>query len=928
MKGERRRFWHGLLFAVLITVMAFVSGGCAPVAAYYGNSEELMVQVDPSSLSATLGVGQEATTTLTINNTGTAPFTFEIEESTPVLGTEFLILDHGKVKDFFENYSYDLVNESEYATLSTEELGRYRVVYLEPDWENYENLNLINLSTYVQLGGVAVINIAGNIGSVNNIDPAGTNYDRSQTNNHPTILLPSHPYITGQPYGGCVLATSDFSSWGATDHGWLTDYPASSKVVLRNTVGSSWLQYPYGSGQVIVTTLTYGWGTGGGRGQPLENLIEYALHLSGIPWLEETPVNGTVAAGALQQVTITFNASGLVPGVYNGTLNLNITNSTATTTVSVPVTLNVVEFGLSPSTKDVNMPTANPGSRLTYSLVVSNVDVSPISATLMDAIPEDTTYVAGSVTGGATYNATENRIEWNGTVPADGAHPVTFQVDLDAPLLDGAVIVNTVHIEDLTNTISHWLQIPTDIEAPILTESYKLVAPSIVNPGDTITFTIFVFNTGSVDATGVTLEDPIPERATYVADSVTGGAAYNASDNSIEWTGTISSNGSHTITFQVTVNPTTLGLPIINQATLSHPWAYTTQEYVQVTVLSGADVLIVEDDHTGTNRRDIYGDALEANGYSSYDFFSADYVGTPSITTLQSYPVVIWYTGTAWNLNTPARDVITEYLTTGGRLFITGQDIAQQAKDSEFLNDTLHVRFVDDTPRSSYTKEVAGTPDEILATIFTTVVSYDPDIIEPADASAVPIIEYTGTANGTAGIRFTENTSRVVFLAFEFEAVTIEEDRNELMGCIMDWLFPEGTLTVFDTKEGSYPSISGTHHGTMRPYHDIAVSTLYTYSCAGAGGHTEYIKIWNTTDWNVTATWNGYTSDWHNLSFNNSFTLYANQTYNYTIRTGSYPQIIHEPSWNATGGVITCSEFVDINGKRHEDGWIPAIRLY
>jgi hypothetical protein len=76
----------------------------------------------------------------------------------------------------------------------------------------------------------------------------------------------------------------------------------------------------------------------------------------------------------------------------------------------------------------------------------------------------------------------------------------------------------------------------------------------------------------------------------------------------------------------------------------------------------------------------------------------------------------------------------------------------------------------------------------------------------------------------------------------------------------------------------------------------------------------------------ILSAWNGYTGDWHNLSFNRSFTLYAHQTYNYTIRTGSYPQIIHEPSWNATGGVITCAEFVDSNGKRYEGG-IPAIRL-
>jgi hypothetical protein len=103
------------------------------------------------------------------------------------------------------------------------------------------------------------------------------------------------------------------------------------------------------------------------------------------------------------------------------------------------------------------------------------------------------------------------------------------------------------------------------------------------------------------------------------------------------------------------------------------------------------------------------------------------------------------------------------------------------------------------------------------------------------------------------------------------------------------------------------------------------VSTLITYPCVGTGGHTEYARIYNDSGFIAEAHWNGYTDDWHNLYFNTSFVLYANETYNYTIRTGSYPQIIHEPSWNATGGVITCSEFMDINGKRHE-GWIPAIR--
>ena len=134
---------------------------------------------------------------------------------------------------------------------------------------------------------------------------------------------------------------------------------------------------------------------------------------------------------------------------------------------------------------------------------------------------------------------------------------------------------------------------------------------------------------------------------------------------------------------------------------------------------------------------------------------------------------------------------------------------------------------------------------------------------------------------------------------------------------------------IFDTGSPAnpYPSISGIHNGTIRPNQAINVSKLYTYSCAGTGGHTKYVKIWiwNSTI-NATATWNGYQGDWHNISFNDTFVLYKNETYNYTIITGSYPQIIHEPSKDVTGGTINCTSFVDVNGKTYTD-WIPAIRL-
>ena len=134
-------------------------------------------------------------------------------------------------------------------------------------------------------------------------------------------------------------------------------------------------------------------------------------------------------------------------------------------------------------------------------------------------------------------------------------------------------------------------------------------------------------------------------------------------------------------------------------------------------------------------------------------------------------------------------------------------------------------------------------------------------------------------------------------------------------------------LHTFDTNQSQnqYPSISGIHNRTIMPNQTIVVSKLYTYSCAGTGGHTEYARIWNPA-LDVNASWKGYKGDWHNISFNKTFVLYKNETYNYTIITGSYPQIIHNTTLIVQDGEITCTNFTDANGKVHYD-WIPAIRL-
>jgi subtilase family serine protease len=151
-----------------------------------------------------------------------------------------------------------------------------------------------------------------------------------------------------------------------------------------------------------------------------------------------------------------------------------------------------------------------------------------------------------------------------------------------------------------------------------------------------------------------------------------------------------------------------------------------------------------------------------------------------------------------------------------------------------------------------------------------------------------------------------------------------------ITGGVLDPAFILAPVAMFDTNAPAnpYPSISGTFNGTITPNQTLSVSQLYIYPCAGTGGHAEYAAFSYTNGTKLAeAHWDGYQGDWHHLSFPGSFTLQANETYNYTLVTGSYPQLHHQSVVNTTGGIIRCTEFVDVNGNRHSNTWIPAIRL-
>ncbi|RJS72262.1 hypothetical protein CW714_04800, partial [Methanophagales archaeon] len=84
-------------------------------------------------------------------------------------------------------------------------------------------------------------------------------------------------------------------------------------------------------------------------------------------------------------------------------------------------------------------------------------------------------------------------------------------------------------------------------------------------------------------------------------------------------------------------------------------------------------------------------------------------------------------------------------------------------------------------------------------------------------------------------------------------SIDSDQDYYPLVGPFENYFAP--AENIFDTgpSENPYPSISGTHNGTITTNQTIIATKLYTYPCEGTGGHTEYARIWNET-WNATAT--------------------------------------------------------------------------
>ncbi len=116
--------------------------------------------------------------------------------------------------------------------------------------------------------------------------------------------------------------------------------------------------------------------------------------LTGIPWLSENPISGTVEPGEFVVVEVTFDSTGMAPGDYQGTLDV-LSNDPDIPDVPVPVSMTVLAQADLGITKTGDPEPAVVGQDLTYTLLVTNYGPDPATGVMVqDILPTSVTFVS------------------------------------------------------------------------------------------------------------------------------------------------------------------------------------------------------------------------------------------------------------------------------------------------------------------------------------------------------------------------------------------------------------------------------------------------------------------------------------------------------------------------------------------------------
>ncbi|MCC7476408.1 MAG: fibronectin type III domain-containing protein [Pirellulales bacterium] len=216
---------------------------------------------------------------------------------------------------------------------------------------------------------------------------------------------------------------------------------------------------------------------------------------------------------------------------------------------------------------------------------------------------------------------------------------------------------------------------------------------------------------------------------------------------------------------------------------------------------------------------------------------------------LADYSSVIWILGEESSaddtFNATEQTKVSQYVTAGGNLFVTGAEIAW---DLDYLNNgrsfyenTLKGNYVSDDANTYAVNGSAGTIFAGLSFSFDNgTLFYDAeyaDVINP-QSGAQTVLTYAGGAGG-AGILApgTGGRGHVVLFGFPFETITTSENRTAVMDRVLDYFYPNADFNASGLVDSA-------DYAMWRKYNGTTVPRMTKGDANGDG-------LVNSTDYNI-----------------------------------------------------------------------------
>jgi uncharacterized repeat protein (TIGR01451 family) len=454
---------------------------------------------------------------------------------------------------------------------------------------------------------------------------------------------------------------------------------------------------------------------------------------------------------------------------------------------------------------DAGIP-VGPGSLLTYMITVKNIgNANATGVVISDTIPNNTSFVSASP--GSTLQG--GAVVWNagavmsGTVNANGgldagSQTVTMTVRISSNVANGSTITNQNFM-----TSSAQGQKATGSPYPVvLAPPYDLsLSPTSqtdgAKAGSAITYTESVKNLGynndqfTLAASGnqwpTTLWDP-----SFTAQITRTGSVAPGSTTEFGVKVSVPMTATSGMTDTVSIDVASAGNP-----------ARTASASIQ-TIAVTRPILLVDNDDNNPDVQSYYRAALDANGYQ-YDVWDLSVDPNLPPRYLDAHQALVWFTGGSYpGPILPYESELATFLNNGGKLFMSGQDILDQAAGTTaFVKNYLHIDWDGTEAQNDIgTTTVTAVPTNTVMTgLGTYAMDFNAvglpdysDEITPIDP-AIPA--FTDDQHKTDALTVSADNYKVMFLAFPFEVMGTPQDKANVMMHAMNYFGIRGIQYIY-----------------------------------------------------------------------------------------------------------------------------------